>query len=84
MCITEYDEAKTLAQEREEGFVEGYLEGFVDTYVKNSEEATAECRAEGMLLALLHLIEKGMISEAQAADKVNMSVKGFREKTKHF
>lgn len=83
MFLTEYDEAKTLAQEREEGFAEGYVEAFVETYVNNSEEATAQCRAEGMHLALLHLIEKGMISEAQAADKVHMSVEGFREKTNH-
>lgn len=82
MFLTEYNEAKTLAQEREEGFVEGYVEGFVETYVKNSEKATAECEAEGMLLALLHLIEKGMISEAQAADKVHMSVEEFREQAK--
>ena len=87
MFLTEYDEAKTLAQEREEGFAEGYVEAFVEafveTYVNNSEEATVQCRAEGMHLALLHLIEKGMISEAQAADKVHMSVEGFREKTNH-
>ncbi len=44
MCITEYNEAKTLADERMEGRLEGRLEG------------RAEGRAEGekKLAALIH------------------------------
>ena len=66
MCITEYNEVKTLADEREEGRMEGRMEG----------------RTEGVLMALLSLVRKGLISEERAAEEAQMSVSEFRERAK--
>ena len=73
MCITEYDETKVLAAEREEGRAEGRIEG------------RAEGRAEGMVSGALNmltdLVKDGILSIGIAAQKANMSVSEFELKT---
>ena len=66
MCITEYNEIKTLADEREEGRMEGRIEGL----------------REGAVATLLNLVRKGLISEERAAEEAHMSVSEFREQAK--
>ena len=65
MCITEYDELRTLAEQREEGRIEGKAEG----------------RAEGILDTLIGLVKKGILTLSQAAEEANMTVAEFEEKT---
>ena len=64
MCITEYNEVKTLADERMEGRAEG----------------RAESRAEGGFAMLVSLVRKGLLSEDRAASEANMSVSEFKQK----
>ena len=65
MCITEYDEAKTFAEQREEGREEGRREG----------------REEGILATLIGLVKKGILTLAQAAEEAHMTVAEFEAKT---
>ena len=65
MCITEYDESRTLAEQREEGRVEGKAEGL----------------AEGILNTLVTLVKKGLITVTDAASTANMTVAEFEAKT---
>ena len=57
MCITEYDESRTLAEQREEG------------------------KAEGILTTLVTLVQKGLITIADAANTANMTITEFELKT---
>ena len=68
MCITEYDEVKTLADEREEGRVEG------------REEGRAEGREEGIIFAMMRLMRKGRISLEEAAEEAGLSVEEFEKR----
>ena len=61
MYITEYDEARTFAEQKEEGRAEGRAEG----------------KAEGKLQAFVELVKEGLLSISQAAEKVNMTVPEF-------
>lgn len=70
MCITEYDEERTIAEFREEGKEEGRAEGL--------EEGRAEGRAEGGLDMLVNLVKKGLLMLAQAADEAHMTVPEFQ------
>ena len=65
MCITEYDELRTFAEQREEGRIEGKAEG----------------RAEGVLDTLIGLVKKGILTLSQAAEEAHMTVAEFEEKT---
>lgn len=65
MCITEYNEEKVFAQQREEGRAEGKAEG----------------RQEGALEMLIGLVKDGMLSLNDAAKRVNMTVDEFKNKT---
>ena len=47
MCITEYDEARTMELFKEEGREEGRAEGRAEGEKKGREEGRAEGRAEG-------------------------------------
>ena len=58
MCITEYDEERTFAEQREEGRAEGRAEG----------------KVEGMLHVLIGLIKDGTLSLADAARRADMSI----------
>ncbi len=70
MCITEYDEERTFAEQREEGFAEGRAEG------------RAEGHTEGMLKTLFDLVKDGIIPLSDAARRANMTEAEFEEKTK--
>ena len=66
MCITEYDEERTFAEQREEGFAEGRAEG----------------HTEGMLKTLFDLVKDGIIPLSDAARRANMTEAEFEERTK--
>ena len=63
MCITEYDEAETMNGFKQEGIEEG--------------EAIGE--AKGTIKTLLGLVHDGLLSEANAAKRADMSVAEFRK-----
>ena len=64
MCITEYDEERTLNETREEG----------------REEGRAEGREEGALQTLIKLVTKGILTLSQAAEEADMTVAEFEAK----
>ena len=64
MCITEYDEERTLNETREEGREEGIVEG-----VK-----------QGSLKTLIKLVAKGILTLSQAAEEADMTVAEFEAK----
>ena len=68
MCITEYDEERTLNETREEGREEGRAEG------------RAEGREEGALQTLIKLVTKGILTLSQAAEEADMTVAEFEAK----
>ena len=65
MCITEYDEARTFAEQREEGKAEGREEG----------------REESVLATLIGLVKDGILTVVDAAKRANMTVDDFEAKT---
>ena len=73
MCITEYDETKVLAAEREESIAEGMAKGMA--------EGMAKGRSEGIFDTLTDLVKKGILSISIAAQQANMSVSEFELKT---
>ncbi len=70
MCITEYDEERTFAEQREEGFAEGRAEG-----IQVGEE-------NGKLKMLFDLVKDGIIPLSDAVRRANMTEAEFEEKTK--
>ena len=71
-CITEYDEAKHMAQIAgemarlaQENFKEGFKKGF----------------KKGYLLALLKVVKAGRLSVSEAAEFANMTVSEFEAET---
>ena len=68
MCITEYDETKTMNMFREEGREEGRVEG------------REEGREEGQIQTLVSLAGKKIITVEQAAEEAGMTVDEFLEK----
>ena len=66
MCITEYNEERTLAETREDGKIEGIAIG----------------REEGILTTLISLVKKGILTLSQAAEQANMSVAEFERKAR--
>lgn len=63
MCLTEYNEAETMQMFKEEGIEEGLIKG----------------REEGRIIELAALVNDGIITEQEAAGRMNMSVEEFRE-----
>ena len=80
--ITEYDEARTLAEQRAEGRAEGLAEGEARGIAKGRAEAEEKGRVEGMLCILAVLVKKGLLTLAQAADEAGMTVDEFEAKIK--
>lgn len=75
MCITEYDEVKTMNMFKEEGREEGREEGL--------EEGREEGRVEGreaMLMNIYNSQKNGIITIEQAAAIAGMSVEEFEKK----
>ena len=62
MFITEYDEERAFAEQREDA----------------REEGRAEGKAEGALLMLFGLVKDGLLSLAQAAERAHMSESDFK------
>ena len=73
MCITEYDEVRTLAEQRAEGRAEGGAEGI--------EIGGARGGTEGALSVLTSLVENGILSVPEAAKLADMSTPDFEVKT---
>ena len=73
MCITEYDELRTFAEQREEGRIEGIMEGMAEGRKEDIEI--------GGLSMLAGLVKKGILTLAQAAEEAHMTVAEFEEKT---
>ena len=82
MCITEYDEVKTMNMFREEGREEGYNEGREDGYNSGRADGYNSGRADGQFQSLVSLAEKRYITIEQAAEEAGMSVEDFLEKMK--
>ena len=76
MCITEYDEKRTMELFREEGRAEGREEGRVEGRV----EGRAEGREEGVLQTLWALVKDNILPVNTAAERVGMSVDEFKAK----
>ena len=73
MCITEYNEEKTLNQTLEEGIEIGEKRGIK----KGREEGRAEGKVEGVLETLISLVKDGILSVAEAAKRSDMTVLEF-------
>ncbi len=73
MCITEYDELRTFAEQREEGRIEGIMEGIA----KGKKEGIEI----GGLSMLVGLVKDGILTTIDAAKRANMTVAEFEEKT---
>ena len=78
MCITEYDEAKHMAQiarhmEQMEKLAEDNLRIGEERGEKRGEE-------RGRLLMLVDLVKKGLLNVSDAAKSVNMTVPEFEAK----
>jgi len=88
MCITEYDEERTLNETREEGREEGRAEGREEGRAEGREEGRAEGREEGIvegvkqgsLKTLIKLVAKGILTLSQAAEEADMTVAEFEAK----
>ena len=74
MCITEYNEERTLAETREDGKIEGITEG-----IAIGREEGIEI---GILTTLISLVKKGILTLSQAAEQANMSVAEFERKAR--
>ena len=68
MCITEYNEARTRAEDREEGRMEGRIEG------------REEGRTEGRIEILTWLVRKGKLDEKEAAEEAGIPLSEFQSK----
>ena len=67
MCLTEYDEARTLAEERADGFDDGFEEGRAEGEIK-------------LLSTLLGIVSDGILTIEDAASRAGMTVDEFKEK----
>ncbi|MGN1065525.1 MAG: hypothetical protein ACI4QC_08945, partial [Thermoguttaceae bacterium] len=47
MCITEYDQERVLAQQREEGLIEGRVEGRVEGRIEEKKNTAEKLRQKG-------------------------------------
>ncbi len=79
--LTEYNEQKTMAAFRDEGYKEGRVEGRAE----GREEGRAEGREEGIeigeLRTLTGLVKKGRLTLAEAAEEAHMTEEEFMAKT---
>ena len=80
MCITEYDEERTLNETREEGREEGRAEGREEGRAEGRAEGIVEGVKQGSLKTLIKLVAKGILTLSQAAEEADMTVAEFEEK----
>ena len=76
MCITEYDEAKTMMMFKEEGLAQGRSEGLA--------QGRSEGLAQGRLKILYDFVNDGIIDIEEAVRRANMTEEEFLRKTKEF
>lgn len=69
MCITEYNEAKTMQMIREEGREEGRQEG--------REEGRKQGRRQGIMEILGNLVKAGEMTAEKAAEYAGMPLEQF-------
>ena len=69
MFLTEYDEARTNAEMRADGYEDGY------------EDGHDKGREEGAFSTLINLVNKGRISINEAAEEAGVTVEEFKAKT---
>ena len=84
MCLTEYDEARTYAELREEALEEGKEEGRVEGRAEGRAEGKAEGREEGTIRTLSQLVSNGLLTTDQAAKTVGVTVSEYLEKAAKF
>lgn len=77
MCITEYDEEKTFAEQRQEGIEQGRKEG-IKQGIKQGIEQGIE---QGILSTLISLVKDGILTLVEAAKRADMSTAEFEAKT---
>ena len=84
MCITEYNEARTLMETREEGRLEGKaegrLEGREEGRAEGRLEGREEGRAEGTIRTLMSLVKSELLPKEKAASVAGMTVEEFERK----
>lgn len=84
MCITEYDEEKTLAETMEDGIEIGIEIGLEKGMKQGMEQGMAQGMAQGMeqgvLKALVELVKDGILTLTDAAARAGMSVSDFEAK----
>ncbi len=80
MCITEYDEARTFAEQREEGRIEGLEEGIEIGMDRGIEIGMDKGIEIGSIKMLSSLVNGGVLTIEQAATAANMSVSEFQVK----
>lgn len=81
MCITEYDEERTFAEQREEGMAEGMAKGLAEGIAKGMAEGMTKGIENGFFSALAGLVKKGVLTISQAAEEANMTISEFEAKT---
>ena len=74
MCITEYDEEKTFAQQRAEGVEEGRIEGRREGRIEGIKEGIKE----GIIESVKKFIKKGKLSYDEIADNFDIPVEEVR------
>ena len=80
MCITEYNEARTLMETREEGRLEGKAEGRLEGREEGWQEGREEGRAEGTIRTLMSLVKSELLPKEKAASVAGMTVEEFERK----
>ncbi len=68
--ITEYDEERAFAEQREDARAEGFAEGFAKGFAKGF--------AESGLLMLFGLVKDGLLTLSQAAEEAHMTEAEFK------
>lgn len=76
MCITEYDEERTMREMKEDAFDDGYDEGYGEGYGEGYDEGYLK----GKLIVLNKMIIEGQISVKAAAENMGMTVDEFKKK----
>ena len=81
MFITEYDEARTFAEQkaegRAEGRAEGIKEGMAEGIKEGREQGISIGMTKGKLEAFIGLVNDGILTKKQAAEKAKMTVPEF-------
>ena len=82
MFITEYDEERAFAEQREdareEGIAEGMEKGMAKGIAEGMEKGMEKGRMEGTLLTLFGLVKDGLLTLAQAAERAHMPEAEFK------